>query len=188
LSDDDLEWMLKAGRKRSLREGEVLIRQGVPGDEVYILLEGRLAVWLKLRRDQEREIARLEAGEIVGEMSFVDARPPSATVKAVEASTVFGISKAVLSAKLAADQGFAARLYRALAIFLSTMVRERHRRSATAPTRTWRRWRRTSSILPCSTASTWPGAVRPDGQTGDGELSLARGANPNADIGSGTLS
>ncbi|MFL6198851.1 MAG: cyclic nucleotide-binding domain-containing protein [Thermoanaerobaculia bacterium] len=127
LSDDDLEWMLRAGRKRTLREGDVLIWQGVPVDEVFILLEGRLAVWLKLRRGEEREIARLQAGEIVGEMSFVDARPPSATVKAVEDSTVFGIAKAVLSAKLAADQGFAARFYRALAIFLSTTVRERHR-------------------------------------------------------------
>lgn len=127
LSDDDLEWMLKAGRKRSLQEGEVLIRQGVPVEDVYILLEGSLAVWLTLRKGPEREIARLQAGEIVGEMSFVDARPPSATVKAVESSTVFGISKAVLGAKLVADQGFAARFYRALAIFLSTTVRERHR-------------------------------------------------------------
>lgn len=127
LSDDDLEWMLKAGRKRSLQEGEVLIRQGVPVEDVYILLEGKLAVWLTLRIGPEREIARLQAGEIVGEMSFVDARPPSATVKALEDSTVFGISKAVLSAKLAADQGFAARFYRALAIYLSTTVRERHR-------------------------------------------------------------
>jgi CRP-like cAMP-binding protein len=89
LSDDDLEWMLKAGRKRSLQEGDVLIRQGVPVDEVFILLEGRLAAWLTLRKGPEREIARLQAGEIVGEMSFVDARPPSATVKAVENSTVF---------------------------------------------------------------------------------------------------
>lgn len=127
LNDDDLEWMLKAGRKRPVREGEVLIRQGVPVDEVFILLEGRLAVWLQLRRGPEREIARLQAGEIVGEMSFVDTRPPSATVRAVEDSTVFAITKAVLSAKLAADQGFAARFYRALAIYLSTTVRERHR-------------------------------------------------------------
>jgi CRP/FNR family cyclic AMP-dependent transcriptional regulator len=127
LNDDDLEWMLKAGRKRAVREGEVLIRQGVPVDEVFILLEGRLAVWLQPRRGPEREIARLQAGEIVGEMSFVDTRPPSATVRAVEDSTVFAITKAVLSAKLAADQGFAARFYRALAIYLSTTVRERHR-------------------------------------------------------------
>ena len=33
----------------------------------------------------------------------------------------------MLSAKLAGDPGFAARFYRALAIYLSTTVRERHR-------------------------------------------------------------
>src|SRR4030095_645910 len=82
---------------------------------------------LKGRQGPEREIARLNAGEIVGEMSFVDARPPSATVRALEYSTVFVVSKSVLNAKLVADQGFAARFYRALAIYLSTTVRERHR-------------------------------------------------------------
>jgi len=127
LNDDDVEWMLRAGQKKFVPAGGVLIEQGVPVDSVFILLEGRLAVWLRPRRGSEREIARLSSGEIVGEMSFVDARPPSATVRAAEDSTVFALSKAVLNAKLAADQGFAARFYRALAIYLSTTVRERHR-------------------------------------------------------------
>jgi CRP/FNR family cyclic AMP-dependent transcriptional regulator len=127
LNDDDVEWMLTAGAKRFVPAGGVLIEQGVPVDAVFILLEGKLAVWLRSRRGPEREIARLNAGEIVGEMSFVDARPPSATVKALEESTVFALSKAILNRKLAADSGFAARFYRALAIYLSTTVRERHR-------------------------------------------------------------
>ena len=127
LNDEDIEWMLATGTKRFVREGSVLIEQGVASEAVFILLEGRLAVWLKPRRGPERELARLTAGEIVGEMSFVDARPPSATVRAVEDSTVFAISKSALSARLASDPGFAARFYRALAIYLSTTVRERHR-------------------------------------------------------------
>ena len=127
LNDDDVEWMLTTGGKRFVPAGGVLIQQGVPVDAVFILLEGTLGVWLKSRRGPERELARLSAGEIVGEMSFVDARPPSATVKAVEDSTVFALSKAILNRKLAADSGFAARFYRALAIYLSTTVRERHR-------------------------------------------------------------
>ncbi|HEX3527750.1 MAG TPA: cyclic nucleotide-binding domain-containing protein [Thermoanaerobaculia bacterium] len=127
LNDDDVEWMLNAGAKRFVPAGGVLIRQGVPVDSVFILLEGRLAVWLAPRQGPEKEIARLNAGEIVGEMSFIDARPPSATVKALEDSTVFAITKTSLNAKLAADQGFGARFYRALAIYLSTTVRERHR-------------------------------------------------------------
>ncbi len=127
LNDDDVEWMLTAGTKRFVPADVVLIQQGVPVDSVFILLEGRLAVRLAPRKGPEKEIARLNAGEIVGEMSFVDARPPSATVKALEDSTVFAISKTSLNAKLAADQGFGARFYRALAIYLSTTVRERHR-------------------------------------------------------------
>jgi len=127
LNDDDVEWMLTAGTKRFVPAGGVVIQQGVPVDAVFILLEGTLAVWLKSRRGPERELARLSAGEIVGEMSFVDARPPSATVKALEDSTVFALPKAILNRKLAADSGLAARFYRALAIYLSTTVRERHR-------------------------------------------------------------
>lgn len=124
LSDEDVEWMLATGRRQPVPRGAVLIRQGVPIDALFILLEGRLAVLLGR---QEREIARLNAGEIVGEMSFVDARPPSATVKALEDSTVFALSRLTLAGKLASDLGFAARFYKALAIYLSTTVRERHR-------------------------------------------------------------
>ena len=56
--------------------------------------------------NEKINIAILGPGEIVGEMSFVDARPPSATVKALEDSTVFSLSKPRLNAKLAADPGF----------------------------------------------------------------------------------
>ena len=127
LNDDDVEWMLTAGAKRFVPAGGVVIEQGVPADALFILLEGKLAVWLRPRRGAERQLATLNAGEIVGEMSFVDARPPSATVKALDDSTVFSLAKSILNRKLTADSGFAARFYRALAIYLSTTVRERHR-------------------------------------------------------------
>jgi CRP/FNR family cyclic AMP-dependent transcriptional regulator len=125
LNDDDVEWLIVNGATRQAAPNEILIRQGVPSDAVFILLEGRLSVLLGGAR--EREIARLNAGEIVGEMSFLDSRPPSATVRALESSTVHAVDRRVLAARLAADQGFAARFYRALAIFLATTVRERHR-------------------------------------------------------------
>jgi CRP/FNR family cyclic AMP-dependent transcriptional regulator len=125
LNDDDVEWLIASGAVRQVARGEVLIRQGTHVDAVFILLAGRLSVLLA--RTGDREIARLHAGEIVGEMSFLDSRPPSATVRALEDSTVYAIPRRVLAARLAADLGFAARFYRALAIFLATTVRERHR-------------------------------------------------------------
>jgi CRP/FNR family transcriptional regulator, cyclic AMP receptor protein len=124
LDDDDVEWLLSQGRRRRLAAGEVLIRQGRPVEDVFIVLSGHLRVVLE---PAGTEIARLAAGEIVGEMSFVDARPPSATVESIEPSQVFAVPRGCLAERLESDPGFAARFYRALAIYLSTTVRERHR-------------------------------------------------------------
>lgn len=106
-------------------------------------------------------------------MFFVDARPSSATVKALEDSTVFGISKAVLSAKLAADQGFAARFYRALAIFLFTTVRERHRALDYGSEEDLEGKEDEADELDGNVLDgvyLAGGAVRPDGEAGAGEL------------------
>lgn len=46
---------------------------------IYIVLQGEMTVSVAGRG----QIARLGSGEIVGEISFVDARPPSATVVAL---------------------------------------------------------------------------------------------------------
>lgn len=124
LSDGDIEWLTGRGQARQVATGEVIIHQGVPVDALFILLRGRLSVSLPSLGN--REIARLNAGEVVGEMSFVDARPPSATVTALEDSVVFAVPKISLSSHLDRDLGFAARFYKALAIYLSTTVRERH--------------------------------------------------------------
>jgi lantibiotic biosynthesis dehydratase-like protein len=86
--------------------------------------------------------------------AFVDAQPPSATMRALEDSTVFAISKAALSNKLQADQGFAARFYRALAIYLSMTERERHR---TLGGRRWRKRMRMRGIS--STPTCWMGCI-----------------------------
>lgn len=125
LSDEDVEWITDHGEARSVPAGGVIIHQGVPVDALFILLRGRLSVSLPSLDD--REIARLQTGEVVGEMSFVDARPPSATVTALEDSMVFAVPKTTLGDHLLEDLGFAARFYKALAIYLSTTVRERHR-------------------------------------------------------------
>lgn len=124
LADDDVEWLLAHGRRQDLAAADVLIRQGEPLAEIFLVLTGRLRVVLGPART---EIARLGAGEIVGEMSFVDARPPSATVEAIEPTQVFAVPRSRLAARLESEPAFAARFYRALAIYLSTTVRERHR-------------------------------------------------------------
>ena len=121
LGERDIDWMLATGSKEQIPAGTTLIQEGEPIVALYIVLDGLLAVSSKALRDQE--IARLGSGEIVGEMSFVDARPPSATVTAIENSVVFSIPRSQLTLKLQQDSDFAARFYRAIAMFLSDRLR-----------------------------------------------------------------
>jgi CRP/FNR family transcriptional regulator, cyclic AMP receptor protein len=120
LTDGDVSWLATVGRRKRIAAGAVLIEEGVPVEILYIVLSGELTVTQgKLRRP----IARLGAGEVVGEMSFIDARPPSATVSAVGDAVVYAVGKERLQQELEANAPFAARFYKAVATFLSDRVR-----------------------------------------------------------------
>ena len=119
LSDADIEWLARHGVRRFLADGEVVMEEGRRSDDLVLLLEGRL----QASAEGSGEIARLGAGEIVGEISLVDSAPPSATITALGEGHALFIDKAVLRSKLDRDDGFAARFYRALAIFLADRLR-----------------------------------------------------------------
>jgi bacteriocin-type transport-associated protein len=121
LSDDDVEWLIAKGETQRVAAGTTLIHEGRPVDALYIVLDGSVTVLTQALGGQE--VAKLGVGEIVGEMSLVDARPPSATVQARERATLFVIPRDELVRRLAQDTGFAARFYRAIALFLSDRLR-----------------------------------------------------------------
>jgi len=122
LSDTDVEWLIATGTKQKLDAGQILIDQGTPITTLFIVLDGQLSV-VAVRSGRENELAQLGTGEIVGEMSFVDSRPPSARVKALTPCVVLAIPRPVLVEKLQQDAEFASRFYHALAIFLANRLR-----------------------------------------------------------------
>jgi len=122
MTDEDIEWMLSAGRPRALPAGETLIRQGDPIDALYIVTEGLFDVTVD--SGGGGKLAELGAGEVLGEISFVDARPPMATVQATAEGRVLGIPREALKRKLTDDVGFAARFYRAISMFLADRLRD----------------------------------------------------------------
>ncbi|SFK02403.1 cyclic nucleotide-binding domain-containing protein [Bradyrhizobium sp. cf659] len=126
LNDSDIDWMARTGSRRGIGRQEVLIDEGVPIPSIVLLLQGRMGVSVS----GIGEIAQLEAGDFVGEMSLVDSAPPSATVAAKVDSVALFLDKQVLLRKLAADHAFAGRFYRALAILLSDRLRATERRMA----------------------------------------------------------
>lgn len=119
LTDADTEWMCDAGQALNLATGDRLIEAGHPVHELSLVLRGELGVYAG-----EREIALLGEGEIVGELSFLDARPPYASVVATEPSVVLSVPHEAVHARFARDPGFAGRFYRSLGIFMASRLRQ----------------------------------------------------------------
>ena len=121
LSDLDIDWMIQNGSKKDLKNGEWLIEQGEEIENLFIVLTGGFSVLNKHK--PAREIAHVGPGEVLGEMSFIDARPPEASVRAVESSTIFCMPKTKVKGRMERDQGFAARFYLSMSMFLSSRLR-----------------------------------------------------------------
>jgi CRP-like cAMP-binding protein len=67
---------------RAVMAGEVLCRQGEPGDEMYVVEGGRFAVEATIGGRTVR-FAELGPGAVFGELGILDGKPRSATVTAV---------------------------------------------------------------------------------------------------------
>jgi len=73
-------------------EDRNIITIGEPGDALYVLIEGTVAV-LYPGQEQEFELARLGPGDFFGEMALLNEEPRSATVRALEPCRALVIEK-----------------------------------------------------------------------------------------------
>lgn len=64
------------------KAGEVVFRQGYPGDYAYIITDGEVEVYTEEHDGSENHLAYLGAGEMFGELALLDDRPRSASVRA----------------------------------------------------------------------------------------------------------
>ncbi len=122
LSDSDLAWLLSAGRRERVPANAVVVREATHVPSLYLILHGLLSVYLTSLGGEQ--LAILGAGQIFGEMSLLENRPASATVRTLEDSELLNIPRSVIDQKLESDHSFAARFYRALAQVTSRRLRE----------------------------------------------------------------
>ena len=90
-----------------ISEGEVLINEGDAGDAAYCVVTGEVLVW-KVSEFGPIELARLGPGAIFGEMSMVDEKPRSASVRALCSTRVKCIRRSQFLDSFENDPDFAA--------------------------------------------------------------------------------
>ncbi len=78
----------------SYDKGDVLFRQNEVSDSTYVIVEGKVGVWIAAARDRIK-VAELGAGEIVGEMGVLCDQPRSATIEAASHVVALKIGREV---------------------------------------------------------------------------------------------
>ena len=122
LAKEDIAWLAEAGTKKTISKGTAILTEGTTSDFLYIVINGSFAIQIDALNNQT--IAHTGPAEVLGEMSFVDNLPPSATVVADADCQVLVIPRKVLREKIETDDAFGKHFYRALAISMADRLRE----------------------------------------------------------------
>jgi CRP-like cAMP-binding protein len=78
LGADQLRKVAAIAKHRDLASGEVVFREGDPGEDMYVIAAGKVRIARRLPRGGEEELAVLGQGAYFGELAVVDDAPRSA--------------------------------------------------------------------------------------------------------------
>jgi CRP-like cAMP-binding protein len=94
-SKKDLQRIARASDEIDVQAGRVLVEQGRPGHEFFLIIDGQASV-----RRNDRKIASLGEGQYFGELSLLDRGPRSASVIADTDMTVLVLGQREFSGVL----------------------------------------------------------------------------------------
>lgn len=132
LQDDDLDWLIAAGKMHTYATDTILVQSGRPLDDWSIVLEGGVAVSVSVDNapsiaavftpnapDPDIDAGHLSRGDTIGEMEFIQPNIATMTVKTTRETQVLAVPRWRLAAKLLHDPSFAARFYQVLTALLA---------------------------------------------------------------------
>jgi len=90
-SQDALSFLLDQASAVQLQRGEALFHSGAQGDRMYFVLSGCVSIHLG-----EREVERVRAGGVFGEMAMLEGRERSATAVAEETCVLLEVKGSVV--------------------------------------------------------------------------------------------
>ena len=95
IDEINLKKLCEQCRFVSYKAGEIVVKEGTPASEIYILLSGKLKVVLNAEREP-LEILELFPGHCVGEASVIGVQNHSASAIAEEDTELLELSRKVL--------------------------------------------------------------------------------------------
>lgn len=125
LEQQELLRLLAIAEDCSFAEQEVILREGDPGDTMFLILEGQVEVLVG-----ERRVAELREGAHFGEMALVTQQPRTASIRALAPLKTKRLRRDPLYEVLREDQGLANKVLWNIVQVLSQRLGERSRQMA----------------------------------------------------------
>ena len=120
LSPEQLHLVQRYVRPVSFRKGEIIFREGEPGDGIYFILSGYVSVFTGNR---DHRLATFADGVFFGEMSILEDKPRSATIRAETDTKLLFMSKKDFQQLTEIEPSLATHILRKLSRDLSHRLR-----------------------------------------------------------------
>ena len=124
LGGDELARITRHFVRRDYPEGEVLFQEGDPGDRLCLLASGSVEISILVPGGSRARIVTNAEGSLFGEAALLDGGPRSATAQAVEATTVYELTRTALDEISRSEPAIAIKLMTNLARLMSLRMRE----------------------------------------------------------------
>jgi CRP-like cAMP-binding protein len=100
--------------RRTYRRGQALFHQGDPGDTLYVVVEGTVAVVVVSENGERMVLTTLHPPDVLGEISLLDGGARSAGAEAIEPTVALTLSRTVFLDVLRDQPSMAEPLLRSL--------------------------------------------------------------------------
>ena len=98
VDEKDLSIVIDAMDERKIGPGNVVIKQGAKGDELFVVESGTLECHKKFdEEEKEKFLKNYEPGEVFGELALLYNAPRAATIKAKTESVLYALDRATFN-------------------------------------------------------------------------------------------
>ncbi len=93
LGKESIDFIIQRLKFKTFGPDETVCKIGDPGDEMYIIINGKVKICIYDEQGNEKVVATLKGGDYFGEMALLTGEPRSASVITMEESEMFALHK-----------------------------------------------------------------------------------------------
>lgn len=83
LTDSELDVISRIAKQKQFKPGETVFKESEEGQSLYVIRSGEVKACVTAPNGESFTLTMMKDGDVFGVMSFIDARPRSATIIAV---------------------------------------------------------------------------------------------------------